>query len=110
MIPVIIAGAAILSFGAIALYGSLKSTASKVEDGDSVFVKADQISLEGPPSPASSAALTSFLAGFVTTLIKVSRVTRSGTQGKGTIEGFPQAVVFPLEAVAMIDRNGTRIT
>jgi len=117
MFQYIIGGIAALAFGAIAVKELTKTTGEKVKDGDDVFVHADAIQVLTPagtvPNPVNGASLKAFLAGFLTTSIKVSAARLEAppsTRITGTILGFPSIVVFDRSAVASIERNGARIT
>jgi hypothetical protein len=111
-----VAGAAALLFGGIAYKEATKPTGDKVKEGDTVFVRADGIHLGVPGSPAANApkqaGLTTLLAGFMSTSVKVTGVRKTQTHDSllGTIVGFPDLVGFSRTAVTSIERNGARIT
>ena len=104
--------AGVLGVLALVGYEKTRTTGSKVKDGDSVFVNAMSLRPMSGTTP-DMLALKTFLDGFMATNVKVSNVVRSGISpgdATGQIIGFEAAaVMFPLSAVTVIDRNGTRI-
>ncbi len=112
MFQYVIAGVAAAVFGGIALREATKPTGEKVKNGDSVFVRADSIRVASSKSAGDDLGLRAFLAGFVSTNVKIADV--SGNNGnpilRGSIVGFPKALEFDRSAVVSIERNGQRIT
>jgi hypothetical protein len=104
-------GLGVVGVGGFAIHESRKPTGEKVKDGDTVFVHATALKpVSGQQFDTDRLAV--FLAGFVTTNVKVTNVVISGVvKGgcTGTILGAPVPVFFTLDAVTSIERNGKRI-
>lgn len=111
MFQYIVAGITAAIFGGIAIHEATKPTGEKVKNGDAVFVRADALHPADLTSTADTLGLRAFLAGFLSTAIKVSAVKTNGKADMtGTILGFSKSVGFPSTAVVSIERNGKRIT
>lgn len=108
MFGIILLAAVVIGGGYIVVTESNKTTADKLKPGDAAFVNASSIAVG---SSADDAQLKAFLAGFMAVTVRVSNVVADTTKklGHGTIIGFGPTVSFPLDAIASIDRNGTRI-
>jgi hypothetical protein len=108
MFGLVVLAAVVLGGGYIAFTEINKTTGQKVKDGDGVFVPVEKLSTG---VAADDLALKAFLGGLVSVVAKVTNVTVDAVKGlgHGNLIGFPATVSFPLESVASIDRNGTRI-
>jgi hypothetical protein len=104
-----IASVAALLFGGIAYKEASKTTAEKARNGDNVFVRADALRVQGTPGDLSDGGLASFLKGFLQSNVKITNLEIAAGGGRGTILGFSKVVVFPLSAIASIERDGKRI-
>ncbi len=112
MFAIFLVGATLLAFGGIALASSTTPTGNKVQPGDSVFVPPSALSLVDVTNANDSADLSRFLAGFIQTSIKVTRVIpTAGTPfAIGTVIGLSPPVKFPLANVTLIERDGQQFT
>lgn len=108
MFGIVLLAAVILGGGYIAITEINKPTGQKLQPGDNAFVPLDQLSCD---LPTDALALKTFLAGFVSVVAKVTNVVKDTAidTAHGDLVGFPAKVSFPLNAVASIDRNGTKI-
>ena len=107
----IIGGVTAAVFAGIGIREATKPTGEKVKNGDSVFVRADALSLADTNAVQDIAGLQAFLTGFINTSVKIgtARLTPGTTKITGTILGFPRVVSFDRSAVTSIERNGKRI-
>jgi hypothetical protein len=104
-------GLGVVGVGGFAIHESRKPTGEKVKDGDTVFVHATALRTSSGQQ-FDEDRLKAFLAGFVTTSVKVTNVILTpGVKGRagGVILGAPVPVFFDLGAVTSIERNGKRI-
>lgn len=108
MFGIIVIAAVVIGGGIIAAIEVNKTTGEKVKTGDSVFVPLEQLTTV---NPVAQIPLRAFLTGFTSLVAKVSGVIPGATPSMltGNIVGFPDSVTFPRNAVASIDRNGSRI-
>lgn len=108
MFGIALLAALVLGGGYIVVTEVNKATWQKLQLGDIAMVPFERLSVG---NPTDDAALKTFLAGFVTQVVKVQNVVVDAAKGlgHGTVLGFPATVSFPLETIASIDRNGMRI-
>lgn len=114
MFGYVVAGAAAVAFGVIAVKEMNKTTGEKVKGGDTVFVNADSLRVANGAvidTAGADRSLRTFLQGFLNTSVKVVNVRLGSADGiRGAIIGFPFEVAFPPAGVVSIERNGKRIT
>jgi hypothetical protein len=95
----------------MAATSAVKSTGSKVEQGDTVTIPIQAIGLINPGDAQAIADLGKFLSGFLQTTVRVQNVIPSGDGNAiGSIVGLAPPVKFALSAVTSITRNGSTFT
>ncbi len=107
---IVLALAAAGTFGVVALTSSLRSTGSKILQGDSVLVPLSQIQLVQAATTNDAADLQRFMSGFLQANVKVLNVIPAGDFAIGSIIGLSPPVKFPVASAISILRDGQVIT
>jgi hypothetical protein len=95
----------------MAISSAVKSTGSKVEQGDTVTVPVSAIGLINAGDAKAIADLGKFMGGFLQTTVKVQNVIPDGAGNAiGSVVGLAPPVKFSLAAVTSITRNGSTFT
>ncbi len=111
MFGLVLAVIAVGTFGVMAISSAVKSTGSKVEQGDTVTVPVQAVGLIDPGDARGLADLSKFLGGFLQTTVKVQNVIPDGTgRAIGTVVGLAPPVKFSLASVVSITRDGKTFT
>ncbi len=111
MFGILLAVGAVVTFGVMAITSGLRSTGSKVEQGDTVTVPVSAIGLINAGDARGLADLAKFLGGTLQATVKVQNVIPDGAGNAiGNVIGLAPPVKFSLAAVVSITRNGSTFT
>jgi hypothetical protein len=110
MFGLLLAAGSVVAFGAIALASAVRSTGSKLIQGDTALVPLTQVQLVQVGNAGDAADLLRFSQGFAKVNVNVINVIPAGDFAIGTIIGLSPPVKFPLAAVISITRDGQVLT
>lgn len=110
MFGIILAIVAAGTFGVMAINSAVRSTGSKVEQGDTVTIPVQAIGLVDAGSAPDIASLGVFLHGFIQSNVRVTNVIPTGPTAIGSIVGLAPPVKFALSSVLTITRDGQTFT